>query len=92
MKNKTLFILLLFLAVPLQTAIAFDSYRAGSHVIRTNDAVAMLEEYMGQPDRKEPVENWLGAHIGDYYFYQVDSKTVRFLIRDGLVVEIQEFR
>jgi hypothetical protein len=89
MVRSALFVLALVASAP---ALAFDTYRAGSHVLHLNDPESKLLEYMGQPDSKTPVDNKLGAHLGDYYFYNDHNKTVRFFVSGGLIVEIQENR
>ena len=71
---------------------AFDTYRAGSHVLHLNDSEGDLISYMGDPDSKQPVDNQAGAHLGDYYFYTDHGKTVRFFVSGGLIVEIIESR
>jgi hypothetical protein len=80
------------LAVTSSASFAFDTYRAGSHVLHLNDSESDLLNYMGQPDTKQPVDNRLGAHLGDNYFYNDHSKTVKFFVSGGLIVEITETR
>jgi hypothetical protein len=71
-------------------AFAATSYQAGSQTLHVNDAEGSLVEAMGQPTRKVSIDNSKGEHTGDYYYYVVDKKTIRFLVNRGRVQEIYE--
>ncbi|MEP6484382.1 MAG: hypothetical protein ABJB01_08025 [Rudaea sp.] len=88
MKRGIVFLILIaFFACP---AFAADTFQAESRVLRVNDPETDLIEALGQPSRKLPLENSRGDHLGDYYFYVVRDKSVRFLIHNGRISEIYE--
>ncbi len=71
-------------------AFAATSYQAGAQTLRVNDPETALVDAMGQPTRKVSIDNSRGDHTGDYYYYVVDKKTIRFLVNKGRVQEIYE--
>lgn len=73
-------------------AFAFDTYRVGSRLIRTGDAVSTLVGLVGQPVYKEPIETSRGAFVGERWQYQLDRKSVTFTIKDGKIAAIEEVR
>ena len=89
MKRAAVFLILTlsFACVP---ALAADTFQAESRVLRVNDLETDVIESLGQPSRKLPLENSRGDHLGDYYFYVVRDKSVRFLIHNGRISEIFE--
>jgi hypothetical protein len=89
MKRVAVF-LLLILSFASWPAMAADTFQAESRVLRVNDPETDVIEALGQPTRKLPLENSRGDHLGDYYFYVVRDKSVRFLIHNGRIAEIFE--
>lgn len=67
-------------------------YRAGNKVLRPGDTTATVVGAMGDPDSKESVDNQRGAHMGEYWYYRVGNKTVKFFFSGGQVVSIDEIR
>ena len=45
-----------------------------------------------QPARKVEIADSRGDKVGDYYYYTVDAKTIRFEIRNDRITEIFEMR
>jgi hypothetical protein len=89
MKRAAVF-LILSLCFACLSVMAAETFQADSRVLRVNDPERAVIEALGQPSRKLPLENSRGDHLGDYYFYVVRDKSVRFLIHNGRVAEIFE--
>ena len=89
MKRVAVF-LILTLSFACLPALAADTFQADARVLRVNDTEADVIEALGQPSRKLPLENSRGDHMGDYYFYVVRDRSVRFLIHNGRIAEIFE--
>ncbi len=89
MKRATVF-LFLALSSACLPAMAADTFQTESRVLRVNDREADVISALGEPTRKLPLENSRGDHLGDYYFYVVRDKSVRFLIQNGRIAEIFE--
>ena len=68
------------------------TYAAGSHVLSVGDSMSRVLEFMGEPASKEDVQNKSGAHEATNWYYNVDGKTVRFLIVNGKIGTIEETR
>ncbi len=83
---------IMFLAVALTSlqVHAIDSFQTGAQTLRVNDAESALIEALGQPSRKVEMANSRGDHVGDYYYYTLGNKTMRFLVRNGRIIEIYE--
>jgi len=69
-----------------------STYRAGSKVLSPGDSVMRVLDTMGEPVTKEPVQNKFGATMGEYWYYRDGSKTVKFFISGGKIVNIEEMR
>jgi len=69
-----------------------STYRAGNKVISPGDSQMKLLDAMGEPASKEPVQNQLGAQMGEYWYYEDGHKTVKFFISGGRVVSVDEIR
>ena len=69
-----------------------STYRAGNKVLSPGDSAMRVKDTMGEPESKEPVQNKLGAEMGEYWYYQDGNKTVKFFISGGRIVSIEEFR
>jgi len=85
-----LWIIILTAATVWLPAFAATSYQAGAQTLHVNDPENALIEAMGEPTRKVSIDNSRGEHTGDYYYYVVDKKTIRFLVNRGRVQEIYE--
>ena len=72
--------------------IASGNYQVGGKVLSPNDPAQKVIETMGQPASKEDVQNKFGAKTGEFWYYFVGSKTVRFFISGGRIVSIEEIR
>jgi len=84
--------LAVFLTLVASIALANGNYAAGGKVLSPGDAMSRVIDAMGQPISKEPVQNRLGAQLGEYWYYKDGNKTVRFFISGGRIVEIEEIR
>ena len=51
-----------------------------------------VQDAMGEPESKEPIQNKLGAQMGEYWYYRDGNKTVKFFISGGQIVSIEEIR
>lgn len=71
-------------------AFAASTFESGGKTLRINDAESAVVSAFGQPTRKVEVADSRGNHVGDYYYYTVDAKTIRFLIKNERVTEIFE--
>lgn len=71
---------------------AFGTYSAGNKILAPNDSAMRVLDAMGDPRLKEPVTNRLGAQIGEYWYYRDGSKSVRFFISGGRVVQIEQIQ
>ncbi len=71
---------------------AFGSYSAGNKILAPNDPAMRVLDVMGDPRLKEPVTNRLGAPIGEYWYYRDGSKSVRFFISGGRIVQIDQLQ
>jgi hypothetical protein len=69
-----------------------STYRAGSKVLSPGDSAMRVLDAMGQPEVKEPAQNVNGASMGEYWYYRDGSKTVKFFISGGKIVNIEEIR
>jgi hypothetical protein len=68
------------------------TYRAGGKVLSPGDSVMRVLDTMGEPITKEPVQNKLGATMGEYWYYRDGSKTVKIFVSGGKIVDIEEIR
>jgi hypothetical protein len=73
-------------------AFAASTFESDGKTLRVNDPESALVNALGQPARKVEIADRRGEHIGDYYYYTVDSKTIRFQIHNERIVEIFELR
>ena len=73
-------------------AFAASSFESGGKTLRVNDSESELVTALGQPSRKVEIANNRGDKVGDYYYYTVDAKTIRFEIRKDRITEIFEMR
>lgn len=69
-------------------AFAANIFESGGKTLRINDAESAVIDALGQPSRKAEIDDSRGNHVGDYYYYTVDSKTIRFKIQNARIVEI----
>lgn len=84
---------LLFLAFFVcASAHALDTFRFDSRLVEVGDTAGKLIEVAGSPVYKEPIETDQGGAKGERWQYQVDGKTVTFVIRDGKISSIEESR
>jgi hypothetical protein len=67
-------------------------YRAGGKVLGPNDPAGKIIDTMGRPAWTEVATNEYGAQIGEYWYYREGSKTVRFFVSGGRIVDIEEIR
>ena len=81
-----------FAAISLGFADSSGNYRAGNKVLSAGDPISRVLDAMGPPESKEPVQNYMGAQTGEYWYYTVDNKTVKFYISGGRVIDIEEIR
>ena len=71
---------------------AASTFESGGKTLRVNDSETELITALGQPARKVEIANNRGDKVGDYYYYTVDAKTIRFEIRKDRITEIFEMR
>ncbi len=83
---------LMALALACVPAFAANTFESGGKTLRVSDPQAALIAALGEPTRKVSIEDSKGGHVGDYYYYTVDAKTIRFLIRNDRIAEIFEIR
>ena len=69
-----------------------STYRAGNKVLSPGDSQTKILDTMGEPESKEPVQNQLGAQMGEYWYYRDGNKTVKFFISGGRIVSVDEIR
>jgi hypothetical protein len=84
--------LLLTLALVFAPAYAASSFESGGKTLRVNDSEGELITALGQPARKVEIADSRGDKVGDYYYYTVEAKTIRFEIRRDRITEIFELR
>jgi hypothetical protein len=84
--------LLLTLALVCAHAYAASSFESGGKTLRVNDSEGELITALGQPARKVEIADSRGDKVGDYYYYTVEAKTIRFEIRRDRITEIFELR
>ncbi len=89
MKYRGLLFALALLCAP---AFAASSFESGGKTLRVNDSEGELIAALGQPARKVEIADSRGGKVGDYYYYTVDAKTIRFEIRRDRITEIFEMR
>lgn len=89
MKYRGLLMALLLAWLP---AYAISSFESGGKTLRVNDSQTELIDALGQPTHKVSLDDSRGDHLGDYYYYTVEGKTIRFLIHDERITEIFEMR
>jgi hypothetical protein len=80
------------LALVCASAGAASTFESGGKTLRINDTETELIGALGQPTRKAEIANNRGDKIGDYYYYTIDAKTIRFEIRKDHITEIFEMR
>jgi hypothetical protein len=80
------------LALLCAPAFAASSFESGGKTLRVNDTEGELVTALGQPARKVEIANNRGDKVGDYYYYTIDAKTIRFEIRKDRITEIFEMR
>jgi hypothetical protein len=85
LKRTVIFIACALLSSP---AFAVNEFSNGETVVRVRDKEGELTAALGQPTRKTSVENARGDHLGDYYYYELTGKSVRFYVEKGRVMEI----
>lgn len=85
-------VLAIFLALIASAALANGNYAAGGKVLSPGDSAMRVLDAMGEPKMKEPVQNRLGAQMGEYWYYKDGNKTIRFFISGGKIIEIEEIR
>ncbi len=73
-------------------ALAFDTYRVGSRLIRVGDSASVLVERVGQPGYKQPIETPKGGFVGERWQYRLDGKSITFTIQAGKITAIDEVR
>jgi hypothetical protein len=71
---------------------AGSTYRAGNKVLSPGDSQMKVLDAMGPPESKEPIQNKLGAQMGEYWYYRDGNKTVKFFMSGGQVYSIEEIR
>jgi hypothetical protein len=84
--------LLFALALVCAPAWAASSFESGGKTLRVNDSAAELVAALGEPARKVEIADGRGDKVGDYYYYTIDTKTIRFEIRRDRITEIFELR
>jgi hypothetical protein len=82
--------LLMALTLACMPAFAASTFEGGGKTLRVNDAQSALIEALGEPARKVEIADSRGDHIGDYFYYTVDTRTIRFQIHNDRIVEIFE--
>lgn len=83
---------LMALALGCVPAFAATTFESGGKSLRVSDPQTALVAALGEPARKVSVEDSKGGHVGDYFYYNVDGRTIRFLIRNDRIAEIFEIR
>ncbi|HSX61975.1 MAG TPA: DUF2845 domain-containing protein [Tahibacter sp.] len=73
-------------------SLAADTYRSGTRVISVGDSATKLNQIIGAPSFKEPIESRQGGYVGERWQYALDGKTVTFEIRNGNISAIDEQR
>lgn len=73
-------------------AFAASTFESGGKTLHINDAESAVIDALGQPTRKAEIADSRGNHIADYYYYTVDSKTIRFTIKNERISEIFDMR
>ena len=84
--------LLFAIALACTPAFAASTFESGGKTLRVNDPQSALIGALGEPTRKVEIADSKGAHVGDYFYYTIDSKTIRFQIKNDRIVEIFEMR
>lgn len=80
----------LLLAMVMAGSALAQSTTFGSKLIVVGDSVGKVFEVAGKPDRIVPLENRLGASIGERFEYYRNGKTVTITISGSRVVGIRE--
>lgn len=88
MRRATAFVL----GMALAGAAWADSISVGTRVISDGDAVGIVFEVLGKPDRTVQLENKFGAGLAERWEYYRDGKTISIVIADSKVVSITEIR
>ena len=89
MKVRWILLLGLFVST---FAMAFDTYRFGSRLLRIGDSAVVLIQLAGEPPYKETIETGRSGFIGERWQYRLDGKTITFTIVAGKVARIEELR
>lgn len=89
MKYRGFLLALALIGVP---ALAANTFESGGKTLRINDTQSVLISALGEPTRKVEIADRKGDKIGDYFYYTVDAKTIRFQIKNDRIVEIFEVR
>jgi len=84
--------LLFAIALACTPAFAASTFESGGKTLRVNDPASALIAALGEPARKVEIADRRGDKIGDYFYYTVDAKTIRFQIQNDRIVEIFEMR
>lgn len=80
----------LLLALVIAGSALAQSATFGSRLVLVGDSVGRVFEVAGKPDRIVPLENRLGASIGERFEYYRAGKTVTITISGSRVVGIRE--
>ncbi len=89
MKVRGFLVALVLVCAP---AFAANTFESGGKTLRVNDSQSALVAALGEPTRKVEIADRKGDKIGDYFYYTVDAKTIRFQIQNDRIVEIFELR
>ena len=76
------------LALVCAPAWAVSTFESGGKTLRVNDPASALIAALGEPTRKVEIADRRGSKIGDYFYYTIDTKTIRFQIQNDRIVEI----
>lgn len=83
-------VLALLLTVGLWTPAMADSISVGNRVVSDGDAVGIVFEVLGKPDRTVDIENRFGAALGERWEYYRDGKTISIIVAGSKVLSITE--
>jgi hypothetical protein len=84
--------LVVLLAAGLWTPAMADSISVGNRVISDGDAVGIVFEVLGKPDRTVDLENPFGAALAERWEYYRDGKTISIIVAGSKVISITETR
>ncbi|HEX7112992.1 MAG TPA: hypothetical protein VF216_11135 [Mizugakiibacter sp.] len=77
-------------------AAAGDTVRIGTHIIEVGDSAALLRDVAGEPEARRSArvdaERGRRRGSGERWTYREHGRTLDFVIRDGVIVAIDQGR